>query len=60
MGQLLESSNKKEEALRSLQKCLYLKPRSKEALTELIRLTRQLGQLEQSQRFEQRLARLKE
>ncbi|MFZ4804473.1 MAG: CheR family methyltransferase [Synechococcus lacustris] len=60
MSQLLESSNQKEEALRSLQKCLYLKPRSKEALTQLIRLTRQLGQLEQSQRFEQRLARLKE
>lgn len=60
MGKLLDSSNKKEEALHSLQKCLYLKPRSKEALIELIRLTRQLGQLEQSHRFEQRLARLKE
>jgi chemotaxis protein methyltransferase WspC len=50
--------NRPQEALESLQKCLYLKPDSREALQAMIQLTRQLGQVERSRQFQGRLARL--
>jgi hypothetical protein len=50
--------NRPQEALESLQKSLYLKPDSREALKAMIQLTRQLGQVERSRQFQGRLARL--
>ena len=52
------SQNRPQEALEALQKCLYLKPDSREALKAMIQLTRQLGQVERSRQFQGRLARL--
>jgi len=57
-AQWMLSHNRAQEALESLQKCLYLKPDSREALKAMIQLTRQLGQLERSRQFQGRLARL--
>ena len=54
----LLGQNRPQEALESLQKCLYLKPDSREALKAMIQLTRQLGQVERSRQFQGRLARL--
>lgn len=58
MADLLLKLLQKQEAFDCLQKSLYLQPQSQEALRKLIALSRELGQLEQSQRFEARLARL--
>ncbi len=58
LGQLLERHNRPEEALDCLQKCLYLKPDSREALAAMIQITKQLGQLDRSRQFQGRLARL--
>ena len=58
LGQLLERHNRSEEALDCLQKCLYLKPDSREALAAMIQITKQLGQLDRSRQFQGRLARL--
>jgi hypothetical protein len=52
------SHNRPQEALESLQKCLYLKPDCRAALKAMIQLTRQLGQVERSRQFQGRLARL--
>ena len=52
------SQNRAKEALEALQKCLYLKPDSREALQAMIQVTRQLGQVERSRQFQGRLARL--
>ncbi|MCX5968374.1 MAG: hypothetical protein NTV57_12165 [Cyanobacteria bacterium] len=58
LGQLLERRNQTDEALACLQKCLYLKPNSREALEAMIQLTKQLGQVERSRQFQGRLARM--
>jgi chemotaxis protein methyltransferase WspC len=58
MADLLLQLQQKQEAFDCLQKSLYLQPQSQDALRKLIALSRELGQLEQSQRFEARLARL--
>lgn len=59
MADLLLELQQKQEAIDCLQKCLYLQPKSQEALGKLISLSRELDQMEQSQRYEDRLARLK-
>jgi len=59
MAELLLHLQQKQEAFDCLQKCLYLQPKSQEALGKLIALSRELDQMEQSQRYEDRLARLK-
>lgn len=58
LAQLQERRKRPEEAIESLQKCLYLRPDSREALSAMIRLTKQLGHLERSRQFQGRLARL--
>jgi len=50
--------NRSQEALECLQKCLYLKPKSRDALKAMIQLTQQLGLIERSRQFQGRLARL--
>ena len=57
-GQWLASQNRDEEAIDCLQKCLYLKPDSRDALQAMIQLTTQLGQLERSRQYQGRLERL--
>lgn len=57
-GQWLASQNRAEEAMDCFQKCLYLKPDSRDALKAMIQLTSQLGQLERSRQYRGRLARL--
>ena len=52
------SHNRPQEALECLQKCLYLKPNSREALKAMIQLTQKLGLIERSRQFQGRLARL--
>jgi chemotaxis protein methyltransferase WspC len=59
MAEILLQLEQKQEAFDCLQKCLYLQTKSQEALGKLISLSRELDQLEQSQRYEDRLARLK-
>ena len=58
MAHWMLGQNRPQEALESLQKCLYLKPDSREALKAMIQLTRQLGEVERSRQFQGRLARL--
>jgi len=58
MADLLLQLQQKQEAFDCLQKCLYLRPQSQEALSKLIVISRELNQLEISQRYEDRLARL--
>ena len=58
LGQLLEQGNQADEAMKCLQKCLYLQPNSRPALEAMIQLTKRLGQLERSRQFQGRLARL--
>jgi chemotaxis protein methyltransferase WspC len=50
--------NRPQEALECLQKCLYLKPNSHEALKAIIQLTKKLGLIERSRQYQGRLARL--
>jgi chemotaxis protein methyltransferase WspC len=57
-GQWLREQNRAEEAIDCFQKCLYLKPDSRDALLAMIQLTTQLGQLERSRHFQGRLERL--
>ena len=57
-GQWLTAQNRAEEAIDCFQKCLYLKPDSRDALLAMIQLTTQLGQLERSRHFQGRLERL--
>ena len=57
-GQWLTGQNRAEEAIDCFQKCLYLKPDSRDALLAMIQLTTQLGQLERSRHFQGRLERL--
>ena len=57
-GQWLTAQNRTEEAIDCFQKCLYLKPDSRDALLAMIQLTTQLGQLERSRHFQGRLERL--
>ena len=59
MAELLLQLQQKRDAYDCLQKCLYLQPKSLEALGMLIALSRELDQMEQSQRYADRLARLK-
>ena len=59
MADLLLQLRQKKEAFNCLQKCLYLQPQSQEALRKLIVISRELHQLDMSQRYEDRLARLK-
>jgi tetratricopeptide (TPR) repeat protein len=59
MAELLLQLQQKQDAYDCLQKCLYLQPKSLEALGMLIALSRELDQMEQSQRYADRLARLK-
>jgi len=58
LAQWMLGQNRPQEALESLQKCLYLKPDSRDALKAMIQLTRQLGQVERSRQYQGRLARL--
>ena len=57
-GQWLASQNRAEEAIDCFQKCLYLRPDSRDALLAMIQLTTQLGQLERSRQYQGRLERL--
>ena len=58
MGQWFLRHNRFEEAMDSLQRCLYLQPDSSDALRALIHVCKQLGQTERSRQFQGRLARL--
>lgn len=57
-AELLIERRQPQQAVSSLRKGLYLQPRSREILERLIALCRSLGDLEQSEGFEARLARL--
>ena len=59
MADVLIQLQMKQEALECLQKSLYLQPQSQEVLNKLIVVSRDLNQLELSQRFSARLKRLK-
>lgn len=58
MAELCMELAEPHQALRCLRKGLYLEPRSCEILQRLIAVHRSMGNLEESQRFEARLARL--
>lgn len=58
MAELLVQSDDPDQAFNWLRKGLYLQPRSRTILEQLIRLSRATGQLEQGRRYEERLARL--
>lgn len=58
MAEWMVRHNRLEEAMECLQKCLYLKPDSREALKAMIQLSKQLGQVARSRQFQGRLARL--
>ena len=58
LGQWLRQHDRHEEAMDCLRRCLYLRPDCREAIELMIQLTQQLGLLERSNHYRQRLERL--
>lgn len=58
MADLLIQEHQKQEALVWLRKYLYLQPQSTDVLQKLIEISRELGQYQESEQFQARLARL--
>jgi len=59
MADLLIQQQQKQEALVWLRKYLYLQPQSTDVLQKLIEISRDLGQYQESEQFQARLARLR-